>query len=238
MGLAILTLLVFVMVAGGGRAVFTLVELGSGLTLISLIVVAFTAVQVGRWIIGRLAPVPRATGAIPRQRSASPAEDPDAGWSAARKRFDGLRDEYAAFECDPLAVLRLPALADVTVPATARFVHAFAEAQALDTERRPPTEHLRSYLQAVAAASRAWQAAKDAAERIRLAGLSPTERSAVQRVIKLLTMAERTGNDAERQSAYAKARDELLRLERAGTITLPRLARFALDDRARGRLSA
>lgn len=240
LGSALLLLLAFAVVAGGERAVFTLIELGTGVTLLFLMLAAFTAVQVGRRIAGRLAPTPpRPVGPIPRQRTArDPEAEPAARWTASRRRFDGLRDEYAAYECDALAVLRLPALADVTVPATARFVHAFAEAQALDTEQQPPPEHLHSYVQAVEAACRAWQAARDAAERIRLAGLSPSERSAVQRVVKLLTMAERTGNDAERQAAYAKARDELSRLERAGTVTLPRLARFALDDRARGRLSA
>jgi hypothetical protein len=222
------------MVAGGERAVFTLVELGTGLTLMILLAMAFAVVQTGRRIVGRLGPSP----AVPPQRSVSPPADPRMDWEAARRRFDALRDEYAGYECDALAVLRLPALADVTVPATARFVHAFAEAQALDTEQRPPPEHLRSYVRAVEAACSAWQAARDAAERIRLAGLSPSERSTVARVVKLLTMAAGTGNDAERQTAYAKARDELGRLERAGTITLPRLARFALDDRARGRLSA
>lgn len=236
----------FALVAGGERALFTLIELGSGVTLLLLLAGVFTAVRVGRRIVDRWAPdigpasVRSATvgssTAIPRQRSSSPVAE--TGWEAARLRFDALRDEYAAYECDALAVLRLPALADVTVPATARFVHAFAEAQALDTEQQPPADHLRSYVQAVDSACRAWQAARDAAERIRLAGLSPSERSAVQRAVKLLTMAEGTGNDAERQAAYAKARDELARLERAGTVTLPRLARFALDDRARGRLSA
>lgn len=237
----VLLILAFAMVAGGERAVFTLIELASGLTLLLLLAGGFAVVHVGRRVVGRWIPDARPGPAIPRQR---PAPAPGAGagtgeadWGAARQRFDALRDEYAAYECDTLAVLRLPALADVTVPSTARFVHAFAEAQALDTEQRPPPEHLRSYVQAVEAACRAWQAARDAAERIRLAGLSPSERSAVQRVVKLLTMAEGTGNDAERRSAYAKARDELLRLERAGTITLPRLARFALDDRARGQLS-
>jgi hypothetical protein len=231
----VLLLLAFALVAGGERAAFTIVELGSVLTLVPLLAVVFVTMRVGRRIVRRLGPAAQVAGPVPLQRSGG---DPDAEWTASRQRFDALRDEYAAFECDALAVLRLPALADVTVPATARFVHSFAEAQALDTEQLPPAEHLRSYVQAVEAATRSWHAAKDAAERIRLAGLSPAERSSVQRVVKLLTMAAGSGNDAERQSAYAKARDELMRLERAGTITLPRRARFAIDDHARGRLSA
>ncbi len=226
------------MIAGGERAVFALIELGTGMSLLVLLAAALVAVRVGRRVIARWAPPTPSGPAIPHPRAGNPDADLAARWAASRQRFDALREEYAAYECDALAVLRLPALADVTVPATARFVHAFAEAQALDTEQRPPTGHQRSYVQAVDAACRAWQAARDAAERIRLAGLPPAERSAVQRVVKLLTMAAGTGNDEERQSAYAKARDELARLERAGTITLPPPARFALDDKARGRLTA
>jgi hypothetical protein len=168
----------------------------------------------------------------------SPRTAPDwrGEWRAARRRFDALRGEYAGFECDPLAVLRLPALADVTVPATARFVDAFAEAQALDTDGVPPVGHAAKFRLAVDRACRSWQAARDAADRIRLAGLSPAERSSVQRVIKLLTMANASGNDAERLAAYAKARAELAKLERAGRIHLPRQAVAALEASARAGL--
>ncbi|MDT7599041.1 MAG: hypothetical protein QOK26_1118, partial [Pseudonocardiales bacterium] len=170
----------------------------------------------------------------------SPRAAPDwrGEWRTARRRFDALRGEYAGYECDPLAVLRLPALADVTVPATARFVDAFAEAQALDTDAVPPAGHAAKFGLAVDRACRSWQAARDAADRIRLAGLSPEERSSVQRVIKLLTMANASGNDAERLAAYAKARAELARLERAGRIHLPRAATAALDASARTGLPA
>ncbi|HET9254657.1 MAG TPA: hypothetical protein VFO16_05585, partial [Pseudonocardiaceae bacterium] len=74
-------------------------------------------------------PMPVSTPA-PSVTRTPPAPD----WRATRARFAQLRTEYAQFECDPLAVLRLPALTDVTVPSTGRFVDAFAEAQALDTD--------------------------------------------------------------------------------------------------------
>jgi len=175
----------------------------------------------------------RAPDQLPTPR---PASDWRAEWRAARRRFDTLRGEYAAYECDPLAVLQLPALADVTVPATERFVDAFAEAQALDTDQLPPAEHAASFRRAVDRACRAWQAARDAAERIRLAGLSTEERASVRRVIKLLTVAKDSGNDAERLAAYAKARAELAKLERAGRIHLPRQAVAALEASARAGL--
>ena len=101
---------------------------------------------------------------------------PDAVWAHARERFAALRGEYAAYECDPMAVLRLPALSDVTVPSTGRFVDAFAEAQALETDAFPPESHATVFVIAVERAERAWRAARDAAERIRLSNL--TRRSA------------------------------------------------------------
>ena len=175
-------------------------------------------------------PFPTQAAPLPVPR---PAPDWRADWLAAHQRFATLRGEYGGYECDPLAVLRLPALADVTVPSTARFVDAFAEAQALDTDALPPAEHAASFRHAVERAARAWQAARDAAERIQLAGLTPEERSSVQRVIKLLTVAKDSGNDAERLAAYAKARTELARLERAGRIHLPKAAMAALSASAR-----
>jgi hypothetical protein len=117
-------------------------------------------------------------------------------------------------------------------------VDAFAEAQALDTETEPPPEHRARYAKAVDAAWRAWQAARDAAERIRLAGIPEQERVTVQRAIKLLTMARDSDHDAERIAAYAKARAELAKLDRAGTLRLPPAAVAALEAASRGQLSA
>jgi hypothetical protein len=154
---------------------------------------------------------------------------PDAVWAHARQRFHSLRMAYAAYECDAMEVLRLPALADVSVPSTARFVDAFAEAQALETDAFPPGSHAASFIAAVEKAERAWRAARDAAERIRLSNLSPAERSTVERVIKLLTTARDSDSDPERLAAYARARSELARLERAGVINLPHAATAALD---------
>ena len=170
------------------------------------------------------------------RRSPAARPDPAPDWRATRARFARLRSEYGQFECDPLAILRLPALTDVTVPSTGRFVDAFAEAQALDTDTEPPAEHRARYATAVDRACRAWQAARDAAERIRLAGIPEQERATVQRAIKLLTMARDSDHDAERIAAYAKARAELAKLERSGTVRLPPAAVAALDAAARSQL--
>ncbi|MDT7579887.1 MAG: hypothetical protein QOK35_1151 [Pseudonocardiales bacterium] len=179
-----------------------------------------------------------AAGTAPLPHRPAPPPRPDLAWSAARKRFTALRGEYAAHECDPMAVLRLPALSDVSVPSTARFVDAFAEAQALETETFPPASHAASFVRAVERAERAWHAARDAAERIRLSNLTPAERAAVERVVKLLTTARDSDNDAERLAAYSLARAELARLDRAGVIHMPRTAQAALEVAGRGQLPA
>ncbi|WP_028921713.1 hypothetical protein [Pseudonocardia acaciae] len=107
---------------------------------------------------------------IRRRRIPRPSP-PDwlAEWRAARQRFRELRDEYAGYECDPSAVLRLPALADVTVASTGRFVDAFAEALALHGEhedQEPAEASANAYVRAVEQAWRAWRAAREAAERL------------------------------------------------------------------------
>ena len=81
-------------------------------------------------------------------------------------------------------------------------------------------------------------AARDAAGRIRLSGLSPAERGTVERVIKLLTTARDSDNDAERLSAYTRARSELAKLDKAGVVYVPLPAQAALDEASRGALPA
>ncbi len=164
--------------------------------------------------------------AVARQTAA--VDELDVLWRAAHDRFDRLREQYAAYECDPLAVLRLPALADVSVPATARFVDAFAEAQALESDRMPRRTHAQRFVDAVAAAERAHTAAVDVAGRIRLSTFGRAERRTVERVVKMLTTARLTDNAAERRVAYAKARTALDGLERSGTLALPAVTAAAL----------
>ncbi|WP_232662384.1 hypothetical protein [Pseudonocardia sp. TRM90224] len=176
------------------------------------------------------------TAPIPARPAAPPR--PDLVWAHARQRFFTLRGEYAAYECDTMEVLRLPALADVSVPSTARFVDAFAEAQALETDAFPPGQHAAQFVAAVDKAERAWRAARDAADRIRLSNLSPAERATVERVIKLLTTARDSDNDPERLAAYARARSELAKLDQAGVIPIPRPAKAALDAAAQTALPA
>lgn len=167
---------------------------------------------------------------------AAPRRSGAESWAIAKADFDRLRVEYSAHECDPMQVLRRPALSDVSVPSTARFVDAFAEAQSLDTDTHPGAPYDTTFTVAVAKARRAWQAACDAADRIRLSNVPEHERGSIERVLKLLTTARDSDSEHERLAAYARARSELDRLDRAGIVHLPRTARAAIDEAARGAL--
>jgi hypothetical protein len=244
---ALLLLLALPILTGGDEVVVAaLAGLGVTVGMIILVAMAAPALTVGTLAFvlirrGRRRAALRRGGAagtapLPARPAAAPR--PDRVWAHAQRRFHGLRTEYAAYECDAMQVLRLPALADVSVGSTARFVDAFAEAQALETDRFPGGGHAESFVAAVDRADRAWRAARDAAERIRLSGLNPAERSTVERVIKLLTTARDSDNDAERLAAYARARSELLKLDKAGVVHVPLPARSALDEATRGTLPA
>ena len=215
--------------------------------VVILVIVAFVIggvivmLGIGWAVFAVLRAVVRA--ALPSRPTPSPAAvraaatpRPEEAWRAARARFHGLRAEYAAYECDPLQVLHLPALADVSVASTARFVDAFAEAQGLETDEYPGAGHGARFVAAADRAARTWAAARDAAERIRLGGLTPVERATVQRVIKLLTTARDSDSEPERLAAYGRARSELARLDRAGVVHVPLPAQAALDGAARGQL--
>jgi hypothetical protein len=173
---------------------------------------------------------------LPARGAPGRAAAPPADWVDARQRLDRLREEYAGYECDPVRVLRLPALADVGVPSTARFVDALAEAQARQTDEHPAEPLATRFAAAVGHAEQAWRAARDAAERIRLGALGPAERAGVERVVKLLSTARGTDSEPERVLAYARARAELRRLDRSGAVHVPPAALAAMDDGARGAL--
>jgi hypothetical protein len=218
-------------------AVVTLLAVGSMVlvpVLVAGIAVRAATRQRPPMMMRRTVPPPPPI-APPRRAVAPPVVDP---WRAARSGFAELRQSYAEYECDPLAVLRLPALADVSVPSTARFIEAFAEAQALDTDAPPPPRHRAQYVAAVDRARRAWTAAREAAERIQASYLPEKERATIERVVRLLTTARDSDNDAERLVAYAKAHNELVRLEKIGHFRLPRPAKAVLDTASRGQLPA
>ena len=83
-----------------------------------------------------------AAGTVPLPARPAAPPRPDLVWARARERFHALRARVrGASSATPMEVLRIPALADVSVASTARFVDAFAEAQALETDALPPDPH-------------------------------------------------------------------------------------------------
>ena len=237
----VLGVLLLLMVATGGPLFLAISLMVAGMVIMGVFMMAAPLLLVGTMgfvAIRRRRRLARTAGTAPLPARPAARRDPERVWTLARDRFHTLAAAYAAHECDPMNVLRLPALSDVTVPSTGRFVDAFAEAQALESDRFPGEEHAASFVRAVDLAERAWRAAREAADRIRLSGLSPAERSTVERVIKLLTVARDSASEPERLAAYTRARTELTRLDAAGVIHLPRTAAAALDTAARGSLPA
>ncbi len=167
------------------------------------------------------------------------APDPwRARWDDAVGRHRTTAASFAGFECDLDAVLRLPALADVEQPATARFVDAFAEANALRTDAFPGPEYARRFVEAVEHAEQAWSAAVEAAERKRDTRFAPDERRLLARVRTLLDVAATSTFESERRAAYQQALRRLVELERRTGWRLPRPTALALEHRARGVLAA
>jgi hypothetical protein len=157
-------------------------------------------------------------------------------WDAAVARYAEVARAYAAYECDPAAVLHRPSLADVREPATARFVDAFAEATALLTDAYPGPQAGARFVAAAERADRAWRAAVDAADRVRAARFAPGERALLEQTLALLALARSSPHEAERRSAYERARRRLADLERCTGWAVPRPAAELLAARARGRL--
>jgi hypothetical protein len=153
---------------------------------------------------------------------------------AVRRRFATLRAEYAAYESDAIQVLRLPALADVSVPSTARFIDDLTAALVLDTNPPKSSADLARFRTAVDRACRSWDAAREAARRIRDTTLAPGEHATIRRVLKLLDHAANNDNDAERRLAYTRAHDQLTTLTSSGAINVPPAAMTALSARAQG----
>ncbi|MDT7745743.1 MAG: hypothetical protein QOE59_4821 [Actinomycetota bacterium] len=113
----------------------------------------------------------------PDGRTGRLAEHGAARWLIARDRFAALQREYAWVESDPREVAARPALVDVTVPATGRFVEALGEAHDLLTPAEPvDPRHRDRFVAAVDRAVATWAEARrtaDALAAARDAGAGP-----------------------------------------------------------------
>ena len=156
-----------------------------------------------------------------------------ARWRAASAQHREIAATFAAYECDPQAVLHRPALADVRQPATARFVEAFAEACALATDGYPGRAAADAFGAAVDRAARAWTAAAEAAERLRAAQFAPGERTLLEQAAALLSLARQTPHEGERMAAYGRAAQHLAELKRRCGWVLPQQAAAVLSSEAR-----
>ncbi|MGW7064824.1 DUF2786 domain-containing protein [Streptomyces sp. NPDC054904] len=147
---------------------------------------------------------------------------------AIEAEHDEVRDAYAAYICDVLAVLDRPALDDVTVPQTAALLHAMDAAA--DARRG---SDLGAYRQAVSTLKTAWRAADEHARKTGLKELPASDRSAIAKARRLFEKAlDERGSQHERQAAHAKARALL-----DGVLTLPRQAVAAVEHHTRPALN-
>lgn len=159
-------------------------------------------------------------------------------WDDAVARHRVTAQAFTDVECDLDTLLRLPALADVGQPATARFVDAFAEANALRTDEFPGPDYARRFVEAVEHAEQAWAAAVEAAERKRDSQFDPAERRLLAQVQTLLNVAGSSAYESERRTAYRQAQRRLAELQRRSGWRLPRPAAVVLEHRARSMLAA
>jgi hypothetical protein len=143
----------------------------------------------------------------PDGRAGRLAEHDAARWRLARDRFAALQREYAAFEADPGAVAARPALTDVTVPATARFVQALADAEYLRTDDEPVGPRRAEFANAVERAVDAWENACSVAD-----GLARAHHGAVPPVgeTRAVDPPRRPGTATER-GEYADAAEAVRR---------------------------
>jgi hypothetical protein len=204
-------------------------DAGGGLTgLWPLVPTVLLALLVLAVLIRGAGVAPLAAGVASRLRAG-----PRAGWRTAMAGHREIAAAFAAYECDPQAVLRRPALADVRQPATAGFVEAFAEACALATDRYPGRATADAFVVAAGRASQAWTAATEAAGRLPHVQFAPGERALLEETAALLDLARRTPHDGERAAAYVRAAQRLAELERLSGWVLPQNAAAVLRHHAR-----
>ncbi|HKS44928.1 MAG TPA: hypothetical protein VJT49_07380 [Amycolatopsis sp.] len=187
------------------------------IALIWLIVSMYSRTAVRRRWHAHPHPASRHAGRVPpdaRSRLAA-HELLRARWEKARERYGRVAAAYGEYESDALQVLRLPALADPEVPSTARFIDAFHEAMALHTDLFPPEDMARKFVAATDSAALAWDAAREAAEKLRASRFTAEERALIAQGIKLLELAEGGTTPAEQEAAFGAARQVLARLERS-----------------------
>lgn len=146
-------------------------------------------------------------------------------WHGAVRSHAATAEQFAAYECTPAAVAQHPDLADVTRPATALFIDAFAEANALATEHYPGEKHAEQFIQATQRAQRAWQAAMDTVCHSGLFRSTADERALLNETLALLVRPQGLPHEGERSNAHQRTRYRLVAPEQHIDSTLTRPGR-------------
>lgn len=153
----------------------------------------------------------------PEGRAGRLDEHRAARWALARDRFAALQREYAAFESDPGAVAARPALVDVRVTTTARFVEALADAGYLATPTEPAGPRREEFVAAVDRAVAAWDDARAAADALAGTGGAPQDAATLPpRAAGGGTVHDGTGNGTANGTEYTEVADAVRRAAARG----------------------
>ncbi|GAB3298676.1 hypothetical protein EK0264_17160 [Epidermidibacterium keratini] len=164
-------------------------------------------------------------GSPPDARTSDHAADnhrADRLWDSAMARHDEVLAAYAPYEMDPVTALTYPAISDVSVPETADFFEALADATALRPEDPASAGAiLEQYRAAVRRLTQTWRTAERKARQVGTDLLADDDARRLRQATKLLGHAEGAANAAERASYLRGARELIERLIERGAITAP-----------------
>lgn len=123
---------------------------------------------------------------------------------SARVRARRVTTEYAEYLFDACAVVRRPALHDLEVPQTQRFVQAYNDLSGMDWEKN--VSDVERFERLVSEAEIAWSAASQHATRVGASYFSLEEQKRLTQAEQLLRMALSEGSTVpERKLAYERA---------------------------------
>ncbi|MCH5642676.1 MULTISPECIES: hypothetical protein [unclassified Gordonia (in: high G+C Gram-positive bacteria)] len=161
----------------------------------------------------------------PRIADAGTDEAAERLWEEATRRHDKVLSDYAAYELDPAALLRYPAITDVTVETTQNFHLALDDATALRTDRYPGSRsRADAYQQSVAALRRAWIACEAYGKKVGSGYLEPGDQEDLDTALKLYRHAASSTTPAEQATYYGRVRDIVTSMADRGGLRPPEAA--------------
>lgn len=143
---------------------------------------------------------------------------------------DGINQRWLDYELDVGKLIDYPMMTDVREPLTVAFLRAKREADGLrpaGADQIDSPARLNAYRAAVNGYEVAFEVAEREARRVKDSGFSGPERQRLATARKLLTIAvDEAATQAERQTAYKRARREL-----DGLIVLPDVTVASLEEK-------